>query len=56
MSARVSSELTGAQSDGVKKFLEPLIATFDTESWCNVGWAKFVMILVVVNGGSSSVT
>ena len=35
--------------------MEPIIAKFDEESWGHLAWIKFVLIIIVCNGGNSNV-
>ena len=56
MCARVSNELSGAQTDCLNKFLEPVLDNFAAQRWQHAAWTKFVLILLVCNGGTSAVT
>ena len=53
--ARVSSELSGEADDHIAKFLEPVLANFDEQKWAKPAWIKFIMIIVVCNGGNGNV-
>ena len=52
LSARVSYNF--AEEESIKdQFLKPIFENFNTSSWDSVSWTKFVIILMVCNGGSN---
>ena len=55
LSARVSSELTGSNNGVMARFLEPVLQNFNTERWQHAAWTKFVLILIVCNGGAANI-
>ena len=54
LSARVSLELSGDDIDIIGRFLDPILKSFDTQSWSHLSFIKFVMVIVVCNGGNSN--
>ena len=55
LSARVSSELSEDQKDNIHTFLKPILANFEEQSWSSTAWTKFVMLIIVCNGGTENV-
>ena len=56
LSARVSSELIGSNNEVLTNFLSPVLQNFKENDWKHASWTKFVLILVVCNGGAANVT
>ena len=52
LSARVSFD-TDEQEGWVQKFIEPIFDHLDGENWSCVRFAKFVLILLICNGGAN---
>jgi hypothetical protein len=42
-----------AEEDGIKsEFFKPILANFNDSNWAYLSWMKFVVILMVCNGGN----